>query len=101
MVKGNSVEHFSFFMNKLITDERFCVIRPSDGEYLVLIGTDFSNIDNWHFNGTGSLKDDLSNAIMEAALDPDTYIGIPSQGDSVDIYNYYKSRYNLKETTES
>jgi hypothetical protein len=93
--KGNSIQHILFFLQKIQAKEPFCVVRPSDGEYMVLQGMNFNNIDNWHFNGSGSLKNDLKDALHKAADTPFTYIGIPCPCDNIEILNYYVSTYGL------
>lgn len=99
-LEGNSLQHLVQVLTKIHNKESFCVIRPSDGEYMVLRGDTFNNIDNWHFNGTGSLKTDLSTAIQEAAKTPNTYIGIPCPCDNMEILDYYCKTYGLtKENT--
>jgi hypothetical protein len=97
MLQGNSIDHLNFFLTKLINFEPFCVIRPSDGEYKVLQGHNFNNIDDWHFNGKSSLKDDLFNSIMISTRENNVYIGIPSHGDSEEICEYYRNTFILKD----
>ena len=99
MFELNSKQHLDIFLNFIEQRSPFCLIRPSDGEYYVLIGKNFNNIDNWHFNGTGSLKDDLSNQLHIASKNPNTYIGIPCQGCSREIMNYYMGTYNMNKLT--
>jgi hypothetical protein len=95
----DSKQHLDIFLNYIHERKPFCLIRPSDGEYYVLIGRNFNNIDDWHFNGTGSLKDDLSNQIHIASKNPNTYIGIPCQVCSSEIMNYYVKTYNMNKDT--
>lgn len=95
MLEGTSLQHIYTVLTWIHTKKSFCIIRPSDGEYMVLRGDTFNNIDNWHFNGTGSLKADLSHAIQKAATTPNTYIGIPCPCDNVEIMNYYCTTYGL------
>jgi Glycosyl transferase family 2 len=95
MPEGNSLEHIRTFLTKIHTKESHCVIRPSDGEYMVLQGLNFNNIDNWHFNGVGSLKKDLHSAISTAAKTPDTYIGIPCPCCNNDILSWYCNEFGL------
>jgi hypothetical protein len=95
MLSGNSLQHLVEVLKKIHAHDPFCVIRPSDGEYMVLKGDTFNNIDNWHFNGTGSLKHDLSTAIHAAAKTPNTYIGIPCPCDNKEILDYYCSTFGI------
>lgn len=99
MFQLNSKEHLDIFIKFIEERRAFCLIRPSDGEYSVLIGNKFNNIDDWHFNGTGSLKDDLSNQLHIASKNTNTYIGIPCQGCSREIMDYYMRTYNMNKLT--
>lgn len=74
--KGNSVEHLGFFIAKMRRNEPFGLIRPNDGEFMILQGDHFTNIDNWTFKG-GSLRDELDLSIRYAATVPNLFIGIP------------------------
>lgn len=95
MLTGNSLQHLFEVLKKIHMQESFCIIRPSDGEYMVLRGDNFNNIDNWHFNGVGSLKKDLAEAIEKAAKTPNTYIGIPCPCDNVEIMTYYCQTFGI------
>ena len=92
---GNSLQHLFEVLKKIHAREPLCIIRPSDGEYMVLRGDNFNNIDNWHFNGTGSLKSDLHHAIEKAAKTPNTYIGIPCPCDNIEILTYYCQTFGI------
>ena len=98
MFELNSKQHLDIFLNYIEQRTPFCLIRPSDGEYYVLIGNTFNNIDNWHFNGTGSLKDDLSNQLHIASKNPNTYIGIPCQDCNREIMVYYMTTYSMNKS---
>ena len=91
----DSRQHLQYFFTLLDNHTPFCLIRPSDGEYYVLIGRDFNNIDNWHFNGTGTLKDDLSKQLHIASANSNTYIGIPCQNCNAEIMAYYMNTFNM------
>ncbi len=78
-MKGNSVDHLQYFLEKLEKREPFSLIRPNDGEYMILQDERFTNIDNWTFSG-GSLRSDLDLSIRFAATLPNFYIGIPCPG---------------------
>ena len=94
-LSGNSLDHFSFFKHKIYNNEPFAVIRPNDGEYLVMTQHDFSNIDNWHYDGKGCLSSDLKNAIRDMIGLENAYIGIPCKGCSDKIYNWYLENFSI------
>jgi hypothetical protein len=100
MPQGNLLEHLQLVLSLLKTNSPFCLIRPSDGEYMVLQGMNFKNIDNWHFNGEGKLKHDLHFAIQKATHMSNTFIGIPCSCCNHSIELWYKKTYALtKENT--
>jgi len=51
------------------------LIRPSDGERMVLLNKTLTNCDHWTFSEGGRLHRDLLSAIQ--TVDPNLYIGIP------------------------
>lgn len=88
-MQGNSANHFEFFLTKLRKKEPFGLIRPADGEYLVLINKTLTNIDNWTFKSGGRLQNDLYTGVT--ANIPNLYIGISCPGCDAHIYNYMKN----------
>jgi hypothetical protein len=91
MNNGNSVEHLQIILNMISDNIPFGLIRPADGEYLVMIGKHLTNIDNWTFNG-GLLQYDLLN-IKDSIKNMDKlFVGIPCpacQGN--EMYNWLKN----------
>ena len=85
-------------INLLNRLEPVCVIRPSDGEYMVLQGMDFKNIDNWHFSGKGLLKDELDLSIKKGCELNNCFIGIPCSCCNKEIELWYKNNYKLNES---
>lgn len=73
---GNSLEHLRFFLGKLARGEPFSLIRPNDGEYLIISNKQFGTQDAWTFRG-GSLSEDLLAAIQSYAGLDNCYVGIP------------------------
>lgn len=73
---GNSVDHLRFFLGKLTRGEPFSMIRPGDGEYLIITGASFNTQDRWGFHG-GSLSKELLPAIQSCATLENCYVGIP------------------------
>jgi hypothetical protein len=73
---GNSEQHLQYFIEKMKAHVPFALIRPNDGEFMILQGEHFTNIDNWTFNG-GSLRSDLDLSIQYSATVPNLFVGIP------------------------
>lgn len=92
-------ESLEIIINKLNNKERFSLIRPSDGEYLILKSYEFYNIDNWHFspNINSMVKDDLYNSIKKAVTLENCYIGIPCNAcpSNESMYLYYMNTFNI------
>ena len=76
MIGGNSIKHLHYFLNKIKHREPFGLIRPNDGEYLIMLNKKLTNIDDWTFQG-GVLRDDLIASIKLFNKFDDTYIGLP------------------------
>jgi hypothetical protein len=97
MNRGNSIDHLNVILNLITNKTPFGIIRPADGEYLVMIGNHLTNIDNWTFNG-GSLQTDLLN-IKDSIKDVNNmFVGIPCpacQGSH--MYNWLKDTLEISE----
>ena len=93
------IKNLNIIFNKILNKEQFCIIRPSDGEYLVLKKYNFTNIDDWYHDSNSSISDDLFNAVQNAVEIPNMYIGIPCKacGDNGGIYNYYMNTFHIPE----
>jgi hypothetical protein len=91
----DSRQHLQYFFTLLDSHIPFCILRPGDGEYSIIIGKELTTIDNWHFNGTSVLKDDLTKQLHIASINPNTYIGIPCQGCNRDMMNYFMTSFNM------
>ncbi len=59
MLKGNTREHLYQIFEKINKNEKFGVIRPSDGEYLILNNHTFTNCDNWTHKSNSLLREQL------------------------------------------
>jgi hypothetical protein len=94
---NNSVEDLIYFKNKLLTNSPFSAIRPSDGEYLVMTGNDFSNIDNWHYDGKSCLNQDLRDAIQMMTKLENAFIGVPCKGCGPTLDKWYTETFNIPE----
>lgn len=84
----------NMFKEKIRNRTPFAIIRPSDGEYLVLQNRTFTNCDNWTFKADGKLCTDLKNAI-ELAVNTCCYIGIPCECDNKSIAEWYYNTFKL------
>jgi hypothetical protein len=91
---ASSTTDLEMFKEKILNRCPFAIIRPSDGEYMVLQNQTLTNCDNWTFNSGGRLRTDLMNAI-ELATKTCCYIGIPCECDSKSIAEWYYNTFNL------
>jgi len=73
-LSGNARDHFLQVLDKIRNGEHFGVIRPSDGEYIVMSNRTLTNIDNWTFNSGDVLREHLINAVQSRI--PNLYVGI-------------------------
>lgn len=99
VLQGNSRNHLLCFKNKILSGEPFSLIRPNDGEYLVMTGNKFSNIDNWHYDGKSSLKDDLRIAICKMIGIKNGFVGIPCKDCNQQIFDWYKATFQFQNDT--
>ena len=91
---ANSVDDLKYFMNKIQCREPFALIRPCDGEYIVMQNETLTNIDNWTFQQNGKLCDDLKNAV-NIASNKGCYIGIPCGSCNLKMANWYVKEFNI------
>jgi len=75
MLQGNMSEHFDQIIGKIKAKENFGLIRPSDGEYHILINKTLTNCDDWTFTSGDILCDQLRDAVQSKI--PNLFIGIP------------------------
>ncbi len=93
----NSLEHLHLILNKVENKEPFAIIRPADGEYLVMTGKHLTNIDNWTFRG-GSLQYDLLNIKNIIKNTENIFVGIPcKQCQGEYMYNWLKNTLEIKD----
>jgi hypothetical protein len=74
MLTGNAHDHLLQVLDKIRNNEHFGLIRPSDGEYLVMTNHTLTNIDNWTYTAGDILREQLINAVKISR--PNLYIGI-------------------------
>jgi len=72
---GTMRDHLNAILEKIRTRTPFGIIRPSDGEYSILLGKTLTNCDNWTFTAGDSIQKQLTDAVQ--TVDPNLYIGIP------------------------
>jgi hypothetical protein len=92
----SSEDHFLKFKEKILNQEPFALIRPADGEYYVCNNIPLTNIDNWTFSRNSCLRDDLVNAIQNCN---DVHVGIPCRDCSPEIYEWYRTNFNIQNLT--
>jgi len=74
-LRGSMAQHLDTILQKLATLTPFSLIRPSDGEHLVLCGKFFRNVDSWVVNHNGLIQKQLLESIQ--IKNNSLYIGIP------------------------
>ena len=95
-LQGNMREHLLQVIDKIKKGEHFGLIRPSDGEYLILENCTFTNCDNWTNHSDGILRTQLLDSMKIKRTD--LYIGIPCNtcGHSpANIYDEYINKYQV------
>jgi hypothetical protein len=95
-LQGNSVEHLSVFLQKLRNKTPFSIIRPGDGEYLVMNQNEVKTQDGWKFSG-GVLRQDLYDVKNLIQGLEQCYVGIPCPGcHEQDMTSWYKKTWELQ-----
>jgi glycosyltransferase involved in cell wall biosynthesis len=72
---GSMREHLDWFMDRILRGIPFALIRPSDGERMIMLGKTLTNCDHWTFQEGGSLQKLLLDSVK--IQDPNIFIGIP------------------------
>ena len=98
-LKGTMKQHLDSILQKLITLTPFSLIRPSDGEYMILSGKFFKNADSWVITHNGILQKQLLQSIQ--VNNRSLYIGIPCNTCNYEwncndkIYDTYTKTFNV------
>lgn len=93
---GNMREHLVQIIQKIQNGEHFGVIRPSDGEYLILENRTFTNCDDWTNHQDGILRTQLIESVK--TVRSNLYIGIPCNTCGhypANIYEEYVNKYKV------
>jgi hypothetical protein len=95
---GNMREHLDQIIEKINNKEHFGVIRPGDGEYMIMKGITFTaqRGDDWTHNNSIYLKDQLINSFKTKV--PNLYTGIPCNSCCIPhMYNQYIETYQVQQ----
>lgn len=96
---GNMSDHLDQIIEKINNNENFGVIRPSDGEYLILENHTFTaqKGDDWTNKSDGILREQIKASIT--TINTNLYIGIPCNtcGHSpAHMYQDYITKYKVQ-----
>ena len=94
---GNMTEHLEQIIVKINNGENFGVIRPGDGEHMIMNGIHFTAQagDDWTNNSSEILKLQLIDAFK--TINPKLYIGIPCNNCcNSNMYNDYINKYQVQ-----
>jgi hypothetical protein len=83
-----------YFLQMIKENKPFAIIRPADGEYLVMQDRTLTNIDDWTFVSGGTLKNTLKDAITLAS-NKSCYIGVPCPCCNMEIAKWYIDNFNI------
>ena len=98
-LQGTMREHLDAILKKIEAGTPFGLIRPSDGEYAILLNQTLTNCDNWTFQSGGILQKQLAESIR--TVNPNLYIGIPCNTGTLpwnctkEIYRNYLYRFKV------
>jgi ABC-type oligopeptide transport system ATPase subunit len=91
---ATSESDLDYFLTMLQDKKPFALIRPADGEHIVLQNRTLTNIDNWTFTAGSKLHTDLMNAITLAS-NTSCYIGIPCSCCNDAMAKWYVNRFSM------
>ena len=98
-LKGTMHDHLQTILGKISSKAPFGLIRPSDGERMILLNKTLTNCDDWTFTEGGQLQKDLLAAIQ--TVNPNLYIGIPCDTCNLpwnctkEIYSDFVNTFNI------
>jgi hypothetical protein len=94
-LNGNMADHFDQIIQKIRRGEHFGLIRPNDGEHLVMENNTFTVQpgDDWTNTADGILRLQLIDAVK--TVRPDLYIGIPCENCFKECRNSYLNKYSV------
>jgi hypothetical protein len=99
-LSGNMSEHLEQIIQKINKGEHFGLIRPGDGEYLIMENHTFTaqSGDDWTNDSCCSiLKEQLINTFK--IINPDLYIGLPCNTCcNVNMYDKYINKYQVQKS---
>lgn len=99
LLNGTMKEHLLAILAKIDAKVPFGIIRPSDGERVILLNKTITNCDKWTFAQGGRLHKELLSAIQ--TVDPNLFIGIPCNTCNLpwncteEIYSDFISRFKI------
>ena len=97
MIQGNSVNHLAFFTDALRKKKPFSIIRPGDGEHLVMTRNQVDTQDGWAFRG-GCLSSDLYHVKDMIQGLEQFYVGVPCSGcHKENMTSWYKTTWELSD----
>ena len=94
-MEGNSLNHLNFFISMLENNLSFSIIRPGDGEYMIMNNKSFKTQDKWQFKSNSRLTDDLIN-IKNMLKQKNLFVGLPCkdcQGE--EVFNWFTKIWEL------
>lgn len=97
---SSSFEHLRAFQYKINQGESFSLIRPSDGELLILQKQPYITQDNWSTTASLTVSEDLLEGLKKAARLPNMYVGLPCKDClSCGVLKYYIDTFGFKNIT--
>ena len=93
----SSIQHLAVFLRKLEKRTPFALIRPGDGEYLIMLGQTIHTQDKWDYEG-GTLQQDLLRVKDSIAGHPNLFVGVPCRGcHGENVTEWYKRTWELQD----
>jgi FkbM family methyltransferase len=91
---ATSVTDFDYFCKRILERKPFAIVRPGDGEYIVMQNQTIKVLDKWTFTAGGSLASELTEA-LELAAKTGCHIGIPCTCCNAKMATWYRDRFKV------
>lgn len=98
-MQGNSTEHLLYFLDKILKQEKFGIVRPADGEFQVLCDQTLTNCDNWTYKQGGRLRNDMYTSLTKKL--PNLYVGIPCETCNKEMKETYENILQIEKTNRT
>jgi hypothetical protein len=94
-MEDNSLKHLNFFISLIDNNFPFSLIRPGDGEYMIMNNISFKTQDKWSYKINGRLTSDLIN-VKDLLKQKNLFVGLPCKDcQGQEVFNWFVKTWEL------